>query len=90
MTLNGISCGFGMGFGFALQLLVLVLLLTCGACAMADLRGDAGPRWRQLLVYSVDDDYMDNPEIWLRRAKYFGYVPENRGFLRRAFFTREV
>ena len=62
---------------------------------MADLRGGggddrgaAGPRWRHLLVYSVDDDYRDNPEIWLRRAKYFAYVPENTEFLRRAFFYK--
>ena len=67
-----------MGFGFALQLLVLVLLLTCGACAMADLRGgggddsgDAGRRWRQWsdAYYTADDDYIDNPEMWMRRAK---------------------
>ena len=67
-----------MGFGFALQLLVLVLLLTCGACTMADLRGgggddsgDAGRRWRQWsdAYYTADDDYIDNPEMWMRRAK---------------------
>ena len=88
-----------MGFGFALRLLVLVLLLTCGAWAMADLRGgggddsgDAGRRWRQWsdAYYTADDDYIDNPEMWMRRAKYFGYVGFRKTFLRRAFFIREV
>ena len=45
---------------------------------MADLRGgggddsgDAGRRWRQWsdAYYTADDDYIDNPEMWMRRAK---------------------
>ena len=66
---------------------------------MADLRGgggddsgDAGRRWRQWsdAYYTADDDYIDNPEMWLRRATYFGYVGFRKTFLRRAFFIREV
>ena len=35
-----------------------------------------------------DDDDGDNPEIWLRRAKSYGYAYENQCFLRRAFFDK--
>ena len=89
-----------MGFGFALRLLVLVLLLTCGAWAMADLRGGGGDdsvgfgrRWRQWsdAYYTVDDDHTDNPEMWMWRARKFGYyVGFGQTFLRKAFFIREV
>ena len=38
-------------------------------------------------VEGEDDDYLgDNPEIWLKRAKKFGFATENQWELRRTYF----